>query len=362
MRPQEASQLEYRQISPATVTLAMTGLLAIGPGQVSAQTLELYGLEHVSLDAVDTGVESVYQLASNSSRLGLRGSRIVSDALELVYQLEMGVDLSFDGENNDGNGPVRDDRVLFSKTRPSHLGLASDFGTVLYGHTDALDQWANEFNPFADQIGDLGNLWAGSGLPGRMDDVVQYRSPGALPASLVVSYKPDDAGDPEALIVKGGYRFDSWHLGLTHAAFETAAARDHSAQALVAYYVDDRFSVGAGVQREGDIGGVPGNDRSSVYVAGTRRLGERTQLRAMLANSLAQESDGDALQWSLGLDYLYNSRVTFYGSVAGMQNGDAASFSVNGKGHGGAVTPLPGDDPFAISFGLVTRFDFSILD
>lgn len=312
------------------------------------------------MDAIDDGSDTTWQPASNSSRLGIRGSLWVSDSLDLIYQLESGLDLTFDGENNDGNGPVSDSRRLFSKTRPSHLGVSGAAGVLLVGHTDALDQWANEFNPFADQVGDLGNFWAGSGLPGRLDGVIQYRSATSFPVAVTVSYTPYLNGDGDALILRGSLQHDNWRFSATQSEFETETGKNHSAQAFVTYYQTGDLTLGGGFQHESNIPNSLNDDRTSFYVAGQYRLSRRSQARVMFANSLATTDQSDAMLWALGYDYFVNDAVTVYGSLAAVNNENNVNFSVNGKGHGAAITPLPGADPIAFSVGFITRFNFAL--
>jgi hypothetical protein len=45
---------------------------------------------------------------------------------------------------------------------------------------------------FAAQVGDLGNVWGGDGLPGRPDDAVEYLSPTLSGIGLDLVYVPDE--------------------------------------------------------------------------------------------------------------------------------------------------------------------------
>jgi len=64
---------------------------------------------------------------------------------------------------------VRALRGRFSpRARDSFLGLRShDYGSIQFGRVGGLNQWLYDYNLFADQVGDLGNIWGGDGLPGR---------------------------------------------------------------------------------------------------------------------------------------------------------------------------------------------------
>ncbi len=345
--------------------IVFTGFIGLGAQNASAQTLELYGLAHMSADRLDTGELWVSNVASNSSRLGVRGRWVFSDDLALVYQYETGVDLTFMGNNSDGNGGSNDGNALFSKTRPSFLGVDTTLGKLLVGHIDWLDQWTNEFNMFADQVGDLGNFWAASGFPGRLDDVVQYRTPDALPGYATVAYRPsgDERGD--ALLLKAGYTLAHWTVSFTHTDLEpgedplanTRPTENHRAQILSIYRRTERYAYGGGMQRETDAEGRVGHDRISYHVSGSASLSQTSRLRAQVARTAGSGPESDALLWALGYDYLFSDQLRLYLDVAGVDNQANTAFSVNSKGHGEGVTPLPGHDQLVVSLGLVATFD-----
>ena len=332
-----------------------------------AQTLEVYGLAHMSLDRLDNGSEEALNIASNSSRLGVRGEYVFSDSIKLVYQYESGIDLTAEGKNADGNGGANDGNAVFSKTRPSFIGVDTDYGRLVYGHTDWLDQWANEFNMFADQIGDLGNFWAASGLPGRLDDVYYYRSPSDLPAYVTVSYRPKDREHRDAILVKGGASWDNWNLSVTHTELEQGVTSEvagggsieiesHTAQIASLYYRNDVYAIGLGVQRESDAMGMESNDRTSLVLDGSRMLSDRSRFRALLANTRGRGADSNAIMWALGYDHFLSDQLTVYADVGAVYNEANASFSVNSKGHGKGAAPLPGEDPYVASLGFVYNF------
>jgi len=69
-------------------------LLAEFSGSIcQAADLALYGVGHLSYDAIDTGVSSSDYVHSNSSRLGIKGDQDLNDALSVYVQYESGVDL-----------------------------------------------------------------------------------------------------------------------------------------------------------------------------------------------------------------------------------------------------------------------------
>ena len=330
-------------------------------GASYSQTLEVYGLAHVTTDYVDIDIDSDSSFNSNSSRIGLRGNYELSSSLSIIYQYESGLDLTFRGKNDDGNGGNNDGGRVFSKTRPSFIGLKSNYGTIKYGHQAALDQWANEYNLFADRVGDLGNLWADSGLPGRLDDVIQYETPDTLPGFVSVSYRPKDESQ-DILIARGGYRWQNMSLSLTHASVEQGILQstDHVAKAAVFTYKGEHYSLGFGAQRETDINGVPGTSRDSLMLGGSIDLNEQACVKFHIANSSGQQPDSDGLIWAASYDYLYDENITIYAAYARVANDTNVNFSVSGKGHGGGIKPPLGNNSYAFSLGLVATFERSL--
>lgn len=328
---------------------------------VYAQDLNVYGLGHVSSDRVDNGQGSSFFLASNSSRLGFSGGYDLTSGLEVFFQYETGLDLTAQG-GNDGNGGASSDGQIFTKGRPSFVGIRGKFGQFLVGHTAALDQWANDYNLFADQVGDLGNLWEGSGVPGRVDNAMQFSTADFNGFNLVATYVPEEgANDADHLLLKANYSRGALKFGFAHASIgQGTNADEHFAQAITIGYYFDGFSLGGGYQIESDIAGISGADRDSFSIGGSFDVGPRGRIKVQLATSAADEADSDALLFAIGYDYAFDEHTTLYAAYARMDNDNNVNFSVNGKGHGDKVTPALGDDPNVLSIGIVYQFNVSL--
>jgi predicted porin len=193
-----------------TTPKVLLSLLAGSVGMalsVPAPALELsvYGVGHLSADSIDTDDDSSGYIHSNSSRLGIKGSHGVGNGAAILFQYESGVDLTGKG-TGDGNGGANSSGQLFTRARDSYVGVKSGFGTVLFGRLGGLNQWLYDYNLFADQVGDLGNIWGGDGLPGRTDHAAWYRTPSFGGATLALTYVPDQGtNDANAYIGKVEY-------------------------------------------------------------------------------------------------------------------------------------------------------------
>ena len=286
-----------------------------------------------------------------------------------MFQFESGVDLTGEG-SNDGNGGADSDGQLLTRTRDAFVGLSSPLGQLVFGRVGGLNQWVYDYNLFADQVGDLGNIWGGTGLAGRVDSSIHYTSPNLAGASLKVVYAPEeDTEDTEVWVVKGDYQgsgpLDGLTLGAAFMSQGTGPGSDEQqAVAVTGSYAlaGGAIGIGGGFQHESDIAGVSGEDRDSFTVGGsldlaslggTERLG---RVKAQFVHSSGEDSDQDAFQWAVGYDHPVADNATLYIAYAAVENDSAAQFSANNYGHGDAVTPSLGEDPWVVSFGFVYSF------
>ncbi len=336
-------------------------MLALFSSQVMSLELDVYGLGHLSLDSVDDGTSSSMHVTSSSSRLGFKGEHLIRDNFKVIFQYETGLDLTAQG-TNDGNGGADSSGQIFTKGRPSYLGLEGDLGTVLIGHMPALDQWANDYNLFADQVGDLGNLWEGSGVPGRLDNVIYYRTPSFSGLDIAVTYAPEEGkDDSDHLLFKANYKRNGFKLGLAHASIgQGVAMPEHTAQAITVSYDFGGFTIGGGFQSEMDIGGVDNLDRGTASIGASVDIGKNSVIKLQYADSSGEYLDSDANLFAVGYDYNYDESTKIYLAYAKMSNDNQVQFSANGKGHGDKVVPSLGQDPNAISLGIVYQFDVSL--
>jgi len=341
---------------------SLIALVCLVPFSAQA-TLSIYGLGHLSLDRVDDGqVNSIYT-ASNSSRLGIKGSYALRDNYRIVFQLESGVDLTAQGYN-DGNGPGESSGQIFTKGRPSFIGLEGNFGQVLVGHMPYLDQWANDYNLFADQVGDLGNLWEASGIPGRVDNAIHLKTMNYSGFEISATYVPEEGDqDTQLVLIKGRYNADGLQVNLAYNALGQGEMiqNEHTSLSLISAYDFGDFTLGGGYQRESDIAGIANNDRESYYVGGSINVGQHGKFKTQYAVSNSNSNAAQASQFAIGYDYQYSPQTIFYVAYASMSNDDNVNFSVNGKGHGDKVVPLFGDNPQVISLGIIYTFEHNLM-
>lgn len=145
--------------------LLSTGLVmgAVPALSQASDELDLYGRINVTLQNSDEALEEKAELQSNSSRLGVKGEIAVSPGLKAIYQLEWGVNV-----DSDGNDDILTPRNQF-------VGLEGRFGTIKVGrHDTALKQAQGKFDLFDDLEGDIGKVFNGEN---RLKDYIGYVTP-----------------------------------------------------------------------------------------------------------------------------------------------------------------------------------------
>ncbi len=364
-------------------------LAALFAAQTSlAFNLDIWGVGHVSYDFSDDGEDSSDYVASNSSRLGFSGDHDLGNGLSLIYRYESGVDLT--GQSgNDGNGGGPRSGELFTATRDSWVGVKSDFGTLQFGKNGGLNEWVYDFNPFGDWVGDLGNIWGGTGLPGRISSQARYTTPDLGGFNLGVTYAPEEGvDDTDIILVKGNFANGDVVPGLKLGAAYMSVGQgknalgksndEHTVFAVTASYSFlDKYTIGAGYQAESDIpNGVQGSIKDQVglsdddgrdgfTVGGTAALGNGT-FKAAFTSTGGDAKDTDATQFAVGYDYNLGKNTVLYIAYASTDNDDFASFSATNYGHGDdvgvGVDPVTGfsQDPSSFSIGLVYKFNAAL--
>ena len=342
---------------------AVAVALSLGAGNASALELNIYGVGHLSADNNDDGANSQLYIASNSSRLGFKGNHDLVKGMKVIFQYESGVDLTGRGEN-DGNGPGTSNN-LFSTARDSFVGLSGVFGSVMAGRLGVLNQWLYDYNLFADQVGDLGNIWGGTGLPGRANGVLAYATPNIanLFDGLLAFIPENGTEDMDSAVLKLNFKIGS--IGKIGGAFTTVGTGtgnpEHNAAAITGSYSIGNFTVGGGYQIESDIGGVSGDDRNSITLGGSFSFGNGHTVKIQGTNSDADLPDANATQIAVGYDYAVDKAFTVYVAYASTDNDANASFTANNYGHGQAVSPANGNDPASFSLGAVYKFDVGLV-
>ncbi|SEK95954.1 porin [Ectothiorhodospira marina] len=331
--------------------LAFAVAAAVGVPAVAAADTALYGRMNVSLDAVDNGEDSSGQLASNSSRLGVRGSEDLGFAgLKGVYQIEAALnaaneDKAFDGSNLTG--------------RNTFLGLAGGFGELRLGkHDTAYKMSTLRLNFFADTLGDMygmaGQFSAGDvddNFYTRQDNSIVYMSPKFDGLQVMAHYTTDrendrpseDANDRDSMSLAG--TFEQGPMFVT-VAFEQRNDMDGEAEPT-AWKVGGTYGIQdltlAAMYENIDSDTEMYGDRDLFHLGAKYQLGQAYLMGSYTAANDSDEDDTGANMWALGAGYDFTKRTGMYATYAQVSNDDNAGYGFGG-GKGKPVSPAIATD------------------
>ena len=342
------------------ISAAVAAAMGLGISSAMAFEMNIYGVGHMSMDSNDDGSDSQLYIASNASRLGFKGNHAINNSIKVIFQYESGVDLTGRG-SNDGNGPANNANSLFTNARDSYVGVSGSFGSVVTGRLPALNQWLYNFNLFADQIGDLGNIWGGTGLADRINGAIAYALPdmgNGIDGRLTFIPENGTANNDSLIAVLNYNNSAGLKLGGAYFSYGQGTGNpEHTAAAITASYDMGAFSVGGGYQTESDMGGTAGNDRNSYTLGGSFKIGSASTIKAQYVASNADAANSDATQIAVGYDYAVDKSTTAYLAYSSTSNDSSVNFTANNYGHGQGLTIANGADPSSISVGIVYKFD-----
>ena len=356
----------------------IAGLSIVVASSLMAANIDLYGQAHLSADSVDNGDHTTAVLASNASRLGVKAEAELTDGITAVLQYEMGVDLSGEGSNDDGNGGDFNaaagkgtNNGFFTSARDSFVGVKGSFGSVLAGNLPVINQYMYDYNLFADQVGDLGNLWGGASAIGidRGSNTVAYFIPSFVEGlSGDIAYVTDSSGSNDGnettgVLLKANYEISGLKVGVAYVALTNdtvTTGKNPTDLAFTASYTRDNFSIGGGYLMSDDDTATD-NKTNSYTVGGSFTMNKAT-LKAQYTVLNADTVNSDTNQISVGADYVVSKDAMVYLAYANVSNDTGASYGPNGWGHGKSAygTPAKGKDPSVFSLGFVYKFGGNI--
>ncbi|MEW6446286.1 MAG: porin [Pseudomonadota bacterium] len=316
------------------IALAVAAAVA-APAAMADTTL--YGLANLSLDYIDNGVDSDMNVASGSSRLGVKGTEKLSGGLSAVYQMEFGVDMA-------------DSTTLGARNQ--FVGLTGGFGTLVMGrHDTPLKMTIGKYDLFGDQIGDNGNATTLSTKVQnlRAPNVVAYMLPKMGGFNGAVAYVADPTGDNsdnndlQAYNIQLGYEHKMFSIDGAYQNVNVAVGDDIITYALGAGVKFGGFKVNALYLNENDAGA----DESVYGLGAAYTFGKNT-----VKGQYYAQDEADRAMFALGYDFAMSKQTTLFAAYA---SGEKA-LSVWGDGHGGKTSTHSGEDTSAFSVGIKHKF------
>ena len=328
------------------LAVAVTTLLAAPFAAQSATTL--FGHAHASVDLLDNGTNSGTFIASNTSRLGVKGSHKFSDSLKGIYHMEWGVSV-------DESGASAGDLGL----RNRFVGLKGGFGTVVLGrHDTPVKVIGRKVDLFwSTQLGQNRSITQLNGHDARADNVLGYISPNFGPAHVFLAYVPEDSVAPAAqdafsaaLILGGGKA--PYFVGL---GFDSEVAGDDATR-LTGYYKLGAIKLTGFYETSEDNTSAEEQDLFGGGIA--FKAGSNTFKGAYYVADDKGNADGTGgTLLSVGIDHSLSKSTAIYANYALLDSDDNATIRLGGAGHGESVTPVNnGEEASGVSLGIRIKF------
>ena len=200
------------------VIAGITAASASGFAAANEDMPTVYGKVNLSLNNNDyedasgeTEVDN-WELNSNASRVGVKGSYGLTDTVKAIYKLEYEVDVDGDGDT--------------FKQRNTYVGIQGGLGTILGGrHDTPLKLAQGKVDRFNDlPLGDIKNVLSGET---RASNIVMYSTPKFADAvSFTAAFIPGEDDESVADANDGVADGQSYALNAEFGGFTVALAYD----------------------------------------------------------------------------------------------------------------------------------------
>jgi predicted porin len=376
------------------------------PSAFAAATV--YGVAHMSGNSFssvsgDKGASAgLTSISSNSSRLGIKGDEDLGGGLKAVYQMEFGVAMDGNGDN-ESNDSTKTSAGITS-TRNTFVGLNGGFGTVLAGrHDSMIKMTGRKYDLFGDQIGNNRNILrmgvsqtaigganknnvgdlTSTANDGRHNNVLAYVSPSFSGVSFGVAYVPSSATSGAETYDNASVKQDAITAMVDYTAgnFSTTLGYINIANAGKAIKLDDKagavdggytaYRLGAGytfgaakivgLYQNASLSATGGSVSQDTYgVGGSYKVGAAGTIKAQYYTAAAvnKVNNSDGTLTTVGYDHALSKNTTAYAAYSAAHNGANAAYTTD-MGNGGSgsnVTAIAGKDNSAFSVGIIHNF------
>ncbi len=274
--------------------------------------VQVYGVVHASIDYVNPearGMDSFWNVSSNTTRLGFKGSEDLGNGLKAIWKMEIAYNLTSD--RFQGNSPG------WGAGRNAYIGLAGDWGTFLYGRHDTPYKISSgKLDFFADTMADYNTTLGFQDI--RANDAIAYISPnlsGFTLAGAAVSgvdypgYITDNAtGIADGYSLAAMYSNNGIFASLAYEDINKLLGTDKNNKwrAGLGYFADS-FAI-AGVYEAHSMSDGYDVDRwqvSAKYMFGNNAI------KGMWGQENPDDF-GNRSAWAVGLDHMLSKRTTAY--------------------------------------------------
>ncbi len=343
------------------LAIAIAGAVSAIAVPAMAETT-VYGQLHASYDLLDAdgaAVKSKNTVASNSSRVGVKGSADLNGGLKAIYQAEWGIDTGGANGSPVGNGSGGGKPTLSNRNQV--VGVAGGFGAVLLGRHDTpmkiVGRKADLF--WSTQLGQNRSILNAKVWDQRANNVIAYQSPKMGGFQALAAYVTDIAGsdDNTATSINGFYNAGPLMLGAGYETHDVKGAGDENAYRLMGSYKIGAAKIVGMYQDEtndstvaGLLGG-DGRDATVFGIGASYKLGAGTIKGQYYTRDIDKTSkDPDLI--AIGYDHKLGAKTEVYAQYATISEGA----TLGGNGHGESIKSTNGGDADGISFGIRHKF------
>lgn len=314
-----------------------------------APTITVYGVMHISVDALDNDDTTELAVSSNSSRLGIKGDKALTDSSKLTYLAEWQIRATGEGEN--------------LSRRNQWLGLKQSYGEWRVGRLDTpLKNLRGKTDVFySDQFGENRTVAGQTGFDARLDNVIQLDlGTGALHGIFYYSADANfgdlgggdasvDNNDYDVKSVAGLYDTGSWFVGLGYETRSSDVETPKALRAVGGFKFANDHKLNFYFEQAQNIQGFDGADRDTFGVSYAWKFADNTLKAGYyvaddmdaafddLGNPIGGSDTGGAVL-SLGLDHAYGKNTIAYVTAAFGDSGDNTNLytvAPGGTGHDG---------------------------
>lgn len=284
--------------------LALGALVAMPVVALAEPTV--YGKVNVTVemddvDAGDGGAD-VWEVNSNASRLGVKGSEKISDELSAIYKLEYEV-------------AVDDGDAVF-KQRNIFGGLKGGFGEVIVGNFDTPVKAAqNKVDVFSDyQYGDIKNVIVGEN---RESNLIQYSTPSMSGIKAAIAIQPgeqqggENNGPADAFSAMVSFEQDGFYGAVAYDSEIESSFGDEDTFGEVSGPMDiirlvgqatiEGFQIGAIYQMAEESDG--DEEQTGIILSGTMKVGGSGKVKAQFGTSELDLLELEFTQIGLGYEH-----------------------------------------------------------
>ncbi len=300
-------------------TALSLAIAAVLPAFANAEKVEVempsfYGKVNVSVQNTQEGDDSISELVSNASRLGVKGKIALNHGLEGIYQLEYETQV----DDGDKSGQTFSQRNIFA-------GVKGGFGQVIVGMFDTPFKKAQKkIDLFNDLEGDIKS--AISAHDNRASNTIQYSTPkmaGLVATVAHIASEDETVNDGTS----SSLTFSQKNV-YAAIAYDTDVEDDTDALRLVAQYSVSDFTFGALWEQDNTAGS--DNEKEGWVYSASYKLNSDVKLKAQYGESDIVKDNAET--YSLGADYKLAKNAKAYAFITDEEYGDDSSKEYYGVG------------------------------